>query len=165
MREPAIFRWPSRIKEGVVTQALATTMDLHVTALSLAGANIPNDRVMDGVDMSEILFENKKGQREQVLYYRGTELYAIREGAFKLHFTTINPYIGESPVVQDPPLLFNLNTDPSEKYNIAMDHPDVVAQLKRAADAHLATVELVENQLIKVDTVMLAPIMERLRSR
>ena len=42
----------------------------------------------------------------------------------------------EPRVVHDPPLLFDLSVDPGERYNIAPDHPDVLADLVRLASTH-----------------------------
>ncbi len=47
------------------------------------------------------------------------------------------------------PELYQLEQDPSEKYNVASLHPDVVARLKVVAERHLATLEPVTNQLEK----------------
>jgi hypothetical protein len=52
--------------------------------------------------------------------------------------------------VHDTPLLFNLNVDPSEKYNIADEHPEVIAEIKQVLAEHLKTVVPVENQLEKL---------------
>jgi hypothetical protein len=47
------------------------------------------------------------------------------------------------------PLLFNLNIDPSEKYNVAEDHPEIIDEIKQVLAEHLKSVVLVENQLEK----------------
>jgi len=141
MREPGIAWWPGRIKSGV-THELACSMDLFNTCLALGRATIPGDRVIDGVDMSSILFGNGQGERQLMFYYRGDELFAIRKGNFKAHFQTAPGYGSPgNPVVfekQDPPLLFNLAEDPSERNNVARDHPEIVADLKRELESHRA---------------------------
>jgi arylsulfatase A-like enzyme len=55
MREPCITWWPGRIKPGVVND-MGATMDVYTTILTLAGAKVPSDRVVDGVDLSPALF-------------------------------------------------------------------------------------------------------------
>ena len=52
MREPGIAWWPGRVPAGVVTHELACTMDLFTTSLNLAGAEVPKDRLIDGLDIS-----------------------------------------------------------------------------------------------------------------
>jgi arylsulfatase A-like enzyme len=142
MRVPAIAWWPGKIKPGVVTRELACSMDLFNTSLKLAGAPPPKDRIMDGVDMSPILFGAGNSLRETMFYYRGSELSAVRKGAFKAHFETAPGYASPgNPLVfekHDPPLLFNVVTDPSERFDIAGEHPDVIAEIRRIVEAHRA---------------------------
>jgi len=147
MREPGIAWWPGKIKPGVVTSAQACTMDLFTTSLALAGASLPTDRPIDGVDMRPILFGTGSGNRDTFFYYRDTEVYAARKGRFKAHFTTKSSY-GQDPIVKhDPPLLFDLASDPSEQFDVAARHPGVVAEIRREVDRHRATVTPVPSQL------------------
>lgn len=162
MREPTIFWWPGSLKPGVVMD-MATTMDLLPTFCSLSNTKLPNDRIYDGYDITPLLFVTGTSQRDIVFYYRGQKVYAIRKGAYKAHFITQQEYntktahpitspeveIGKTPTIQDPPLLYNLNTDPSERYNIAGDHPDILADMKNILEEHLNSIEPVENQLEK----------------
>ena len=86
MREPAIMRWPNKIKAGQNCQALATTMDLYATALSLGGATISEDRVLDGMDLSPLLIGQSDEVRNEIIYYPGHELFAYRNGDWKIHY-------------------------------------------------------------------------------
>ena len=101
MREPCIFWSPGTIRPGIVAD-IGTTMDLFTTFSSLAGVPIPDDRVVDGIDLSPTLFEGKKGLRNDMFYYRGDELYAIRVGDYKAHFITQDAY-GPDKEEHDPP--------------------------------------------------------------
>lgn len=78
MREPGIAWWPGKIAAGKVSLELASTMDLYTTFISLAGGKIPADRVVDGVDISPVLFGSGPSPRETMFFYRGTELMAVR---------------------------------------------------------------------------------------
>jgi arylsulfatase A len=146
MREPGIAWWPGRIKDGQVTTALAGTMDLFPTFLKLAGAEVPTDRVIDGVDMSPILFGTGPGNRQTHFYYRGSRLMAVRKGPWKAHLVT-QPGYGGKPETHDPPLLFHLEHDPSEQFDVAKNHPDVVADLMAEIERHRATLKPVPSQL------------------
>jgi len=143
MRVPGIAWWPGKIQAGSVTHELACSMDLFNTSLKLAGAPIPTDRVMDGVDMSPILFGHGKSLRDTLIYYRGNELFAIRKGAFKAHFQTAPGYAGnriqEKLEKHEVPRLFNLANDPSEAFDLVSDHPGVIAEIQRIAEQHRAT--------------------------
>jgi hypothetical protein len=37
---------------------------------------------------------------------------------------------------QEPPLLFDLASDPGEKFNVAKDHPEAVAEIERELEKH-----------------------------
>lgn len=148
MREPAIFWQPGVIKPAVVTD-IGSTLDLLPTFCTLSGAKAPADRVLDGYDLSAVLHGKAHSQRKIMVYWRGSKLYAIRHGSYKAHFITQSEYGGEPPVVHETPLLYNLDEDPSEKYDVAAGHPDIVGELRRLAEAHKQGVPPVENQLDK----------------
>ncbi|MCA9262715.1 MAG: sulfatase-like hydrolase/transferase [Planctomycetales bacterium] len=147
MREPTLF-WglQNRMRPGTVHD-MATTMDLLPTFCHLAGVTLPDDRDWDGVNLTPLLAGAGPSTRETVFYYRGTRLYAVRNGAYKAHFVTQSEYGGDQPQEHEPPLLFNLEHDPSEKYNVAAQHADVIAHIREVVAAHQATLEEVPNQL------------------
>jgi len=148
MREPTIFWWPGKIKPGVVME-MGTTMDLLPTLCTLANVSIPNDRIYDGYDISPVMLGTGSNPRDIVFYYRDTGVFAIRKGAYKAHFITQPEYGSNTKTVHDPPMLYNLNVDPSEKHNIAEKHPEIIVEIKKILNEHLATLEPVENQLEK----------------
>ena len=136
MREPCIFWAPGHIAPGVVSE-LGATMDLFTTFSKLAGVPAPDDRVVDGVDLSPVLFEGGASPRNEMFYYRGDELYAVRVGNYKAHFITRDAY-GPNVEKHEPPLLFDLHTDPSEKFDIAGKHPEVIEQIRKLVAEHQA---------------------------
>jgi len=150
MREPTIFWWPGKIAPGVQME-MGTTMDILPTFCALAGATPPQDRVLDGYDLSPLLLgSTEKGPRDTVFYWREEKLFAVRQGPWKAHFITEGCYgIGPKREVHETPELYELEQDPSEKYNIASLHSDLVARLKAVAERHLATIVPVPNQLEK----------------
>jgi arylsulfatase A len=134
MREPCIFWAPGRIKPGLET-GIGSTMDLYTTFSILAGVAVPDDRIVDGMDLSPVLFEGKESPRKEMFFYRGDRLYAVRVGDYKAHFFTQSGYEPEI-TVHDPPLLYDLNVDPSEQYDIAADHPDVIESILKVVQQH-----------------------------
>lgn len=148
MREPMIAWWPGTIPAGTVVRELGSTLDLFTTFVALADGQLPGDRVYDGYDLRPVLLGEGPSPRDAMFYYRGNELYAVRKGPFKAHFVTENAY-GEDrrKTRHDPPLLFHLGLDPGERHDVAMRHPEVIDEIRRIAEAHLRTVEPVENQL------------------
>lgn len=149
MREPTVVRWPGHVKAGVVTQQLGSTMDIFPTCVTLAGGTVPNDRVIDGVDLSPVLLDEGDANRSSVFYYRGTHLMAVRLGAFKAHFITQSAYGKDSNkrTEHDPPLLFNLDHDPSEKYDVAADHADVLKNVADLVASHRENLDVPPSQL------------------
>jgi arylsulfatase A-like enzyme len=148
MREPCIMWWPGKIKPAVVND-IGSTMDIYTTILTLAGARVPTDRVVDGLDLSPALFGRGPSPRKTMFYYRGAKLYAVRKGPYKAHFITKPAYGKGKEMHHEPPLLYHLGHDPSEKYDISKDHPEVIAEIRREVALHLATLVPGEDQLAK----------------
>lgn len=135
MREPTVFWGPGIVKPGI-QQGLGSTLDLFPTILSLAKIRIPGDRIYDGYDLSKALRGESPSPRNEMFYYHGHELYAARVGSFKAHFKTHTAYRGQKHIKQDPPLLFNLDIDPSEKYELKSDGHEGFAAIQRAIKEH-----------------------------
>jgi arylsulfatase A-like enzyme len=148
MRVPTIFRWPGHVVPAVVAD-MGATMDLLPTLCMLAGAPPPRDRILDGVDLTGVLLRGEPSPRQDVFYYRGPKIYALRHGPFKAHFFTKSEYGPDAEVAHDPPLLFNLDEDPGESFDVAARHPEVIAAIRRIAADHVRTLTAVENQLVK----------------
>lgn len=149
MRVPAIVWGPGRVQPGVVID-MGSTLDLLPTFAALANAALPEDTVLDGGDLSPVLSGDGSSPRDSMIYYRGDRIWAVREGPYKAHFRTRSGYRGEPMEEHDPPLLFHLEVDPSEKQNIAADHPEVIERLQEVVDEHRASLVPVENQLESV---------------
>jgi arylsulfatase A len=147
MREPGIFWSPGKIEPKVVMD-MGTTMDLFTTFSKLARVEIPNDRQMDGVDLGPVLFGEEKSPRNEVYYYRGTELYAMRVGPYKAHMITEAGYTPNTKKEHDPPLLYNVEQDPSERFNIAEDHPDILAKIDKVVKEHNSKMIKGKDQLV-----------------
>lgn len=148
MREPTVM-WahPQQLATGVVTD-MGSSLDLLPTFANLAGAPLPDDRTYDGSDLGPVLDGSGASPRQNMFYYHGQQLYAVRHGDYKAHWKTKTSYAGQKQAeLHDPPLLYNLSHDPSEKYNIAADHPEIIAKLETIAKAHTESIEPVTNQL------------------
>jgi arylsulfatase A len=148
MRVPTIFWWPGTIRPSVVTD-IGATLDVLPTLATLAGVAIPKDRVLDGYDLGPVLRGSGPSPRQDVFYYRGPKLYALRHGPWKAHFFTKSEYGPDPEVAHDPPLLYHLGQDPGERYDVAARHPEVIQQLRRIAGEHAKRVEPAPNHLLK----------------
>jgi arylsulfatase A-like enzyme len=65
MNIPLIIRWPGRIQAGQVSDALFTAMDHLPSLCGLAGLSIP--REVDGCDLSGVILNHNRDNREEVL--------------------------------------------------------------------------------------------------
>lgn len=149
MRVPGIAWWPGKIKP-TVQRTMACTMDLFTTSLKLAGAAVPADRPIDGLDIRPLLFGTGTVSREAYFFYRGTRLMAARTGDFKAHFMTQSGYGQPKPDEHTPPLLFNLKVDASETFNVATNHSAVLSQIAQAVEKHKAALKPAPSQLVEV---------------
>ncbi|MEX2577702.1 MAG: sulfatase [Verrucomicrobiales bacterium] len=148
MRVPTAMWWPGKLERGIVKE-MGSTLDLLPTFVSLAGGTPPDDRVLDGHDLSPVLFGEGPSPRQDMFFYHAANLYAVRKGAFKAHYTTQTSYVQEPAKKHDPPLLYHVEHDPSEKHDVAGENPEVLAEIQKLADAHRDSVEPAEDQLAK----------------
>ena len=135
MREPAIAWWPGRVAAGSTNETVTSTLDLLPTICALAGVEAPGDRIIDGRDISAVLRGEAGPADGTMFYYQGMRLHAVRMGPWKAHFIS-QAKQASPPVEHDPPLLFNLDIDPGEQFDVAAEHPDVIAKLKALAAEH-----------------------------
>ena len=141
-RVPAIAWMPGRISAGGVTSDMASTLDIFPTLMVLAGTALPQDVVYDGMDLSPLLFDGESMPERPFFYYRGPELYACRLGEWKAHFITQYGWgLPGDYEEHDPPKLFNLYHDPSERFNRADQNLEIIVEIEKAVNAHRASFE------------------------
>ena len=159
MRVPGIAWWPGKVPAGTITHQLATNMDLFTTSLSIAGVKVPQDRVIDGIDLTTLLTKQAVVDRP-VFYYRGDEMMAARLGPHKAHYWlwVSNGFkAGHYPFCKGQyvanvtthhqmdhstqPVLFNVDRDPGEKYPISpqsAEYRAAMPPISRVVAAHKA---------------------------
>ncbi|BCS31491.1 arylsulfatase [Luteitalea sp. TBR-22] len=142
VRVPGIFWAPGRIAPGIVS-GMGAHLDLLPTIAAMTGASVPGDRVLDGVDLGPSLFRGNPSARQSFMYWRDDELMAYREGPWKAHFVTRGAYgRGEPRVEHATPKLYHLDIDPGEQFDVAAQHPDIVARLTAAASRQRASLPM-----------------------
>ncbi len=155
---PAVV-WGAGVPPNTRFLDLASTMDIYATAASLAGVPLPAGEPIDGKDLSGVLFNGAPSPHQAYFFYRGQDevlangtlrpgCWAARVGPYKAHWITKSGYGTDEAVFHDPPLLFQVNFDPSERWPLNTSDPTnaaILAQITAARDAHRATVPLVEN--------------------
>jgi len=130
-RVPFIARQPERIPAGKTANAIAMGIDLLPTLCHMAGKPIPNDRVLDGRDITPVLESNAASPHDELLLFDNEDLFGIRTQRWK--YVTSSYFRGryESFYVRGYKELFDMDTDPEENYSVADRHPDVVADMDR----------------------------------
>ncbi len=150
-RVPMIARWPDRIKPNLSNDEIVSALDLFPTIANLTGTPVDKNLVLDGVDQSGVLLHGAHSRRDEVFYYANADLYAVRKGSWKAHFITKeNPYSREEAQKLNTPLLYNLNVDPGEKYDVAGLHADVVVELTALYYRQLEAITLSDSEIDKI---------------
>jgi arylsulfatase A len=146
-RVPCVVRWPGQIPAGRENGELCGTIDVLPTLAKLAGGEVPTDRIIDGRDIGPLLRGEPGGKspHEAFYYYWDNGLEAIRRGNWKLHFPHAYRSLSGPPGKDGEPgpyrqartelALYNLAADVGESRNVADQNPEVVAELKKLADA------------------------------
>ncbi len=129
MRVPCIARWPGQIRPGQVSADIASTLDFFPTLLEAAGGTAPQDRDIDGRDILPFLRSQAPSPVTEFFYCRSINLEAVRDQNWKLR---LSRHARDDLEKGQPlaPELFDLNLDPSEQYNVAEGHSDIVARLE-----------------------------------
>ncbi len=149
VRVPTVIWGPGNVKPGVISK-MGSTLDLLPTITKLAGAETPQDRVYDGFDLGPVLRGEKATPRDEMFYYHGDRLFAVRKGDFKLYFYSNNPAGYPAKIEKLEKLtLYNLGHDPSERFDLADQHPEIVEEIMEIAKKHAAEMVFGETQLEK----------------
>jgi arylsulfatase A-like enzyme len=139
------MRWPSRIPAASVCSEVAATIDILPTVCRLAGADLP-ERKIDGHDIWPLMSAEPgaKSPRETYCLMHGPG--TVRAGQWKFYpwpegrDRRRNAAVKRKPV-SDPVQLYDVVADIGETKNIAAEHPEIVAELQAAYDAHVKEIQ------------------------
>jgi len=119
LRAPFIIRWPSKVPAGKVTNEMVHITDLLPSFAGICGYVVPSDRIIDGVDQSDLFFsKNGRSKREGFPVFNGDDLFAYKWRNWKVHFIELNSMFG-IPQKRHVPAIYNLIKDPKEDFDIA----------------------------------------------
>lgn len=123
---PFMMKWPARIAAGQIFDQPIHHFDIFSTAAAAAGAQLPTDRPIDGVDLLPYLNGSQTDAPHDRLFWRQGHYQVVIADGWKLQKT-------ERP---DKTWLFHLAEDPTEQNNLAEQNPAKVAELMAMLDAH-----------------------------
>ncbi len=159
-RVPFVAWWPGRVPAGQVVDEPAMGIDLFPTCMALAGLDVPSDRTIDGVDISSLLSGGTALSERPLFFFHDYDVEAVRSGPWKF-FRSNSHYVWPTPLDKQDnlagqlsggfnyvpadgsepvpalgtwPLLYHMERDPSESYNVAKMYPDVVGTLEERID-------------------------------
>lgn len=138
IRVPLMVRRTGTIKPGVSDAPVHFT-DVFPTLVEICGLPEPSTRAtrLDGVSFAAVLEGRAFSGPEHRFWQwnrwrpRYTHNAAMREGSWKL----VRPFVTKNMPKEPsrlPPVLYNLETDPSESNDVAVDHPDRVERMEAA---------------------------------
>jgi arylsulfatase len=118
LRVPFAIRWPGKIKAGTSSDGIVSEMDLYPTLARMAGAKVPNDRIIDGIDQTDF-FTGKKSQsnREGLIVYMGNDVWGVKWRNWKINFKEQETVFSET-LTYGMPRVYNLLKDPGETQNV-----------------------------------------------
>ncbi len=131
LRVPFAMRWPNRIPAGLTVDAPVHHFDMYATAAAAAGAALPEDRVMDGVDLVAHVEEGDTARPHDYLFFRSGAAQAVRDERYKLVVSA--PMGGERKE-----WLFDLSSENPEDTDLLSQEPEIATRLRNALDAHNA---------------------------
>ena len=144
-RVPCIVSWPGVVPQNEVERAVVTAMDLVPTVAAWTGANLPEDRAIDGHDVRSLLTgESGDSPTDAFLYYTPKgQLAGIRSGPWKLLLEK-----GE---------LYQVEIDVSEQWDVAKDHPELVEELRSLAASRDAAITAGARPVRQVEALAFDP--------
>ena len=130
MRVPTLAWWPGTIPGGITTKEIGVTTDLLPTLAKLTGSSLPDDRIIDGKDISDLLLGKKDARSPHQLHFYENE--GIRRGDWKL----VKKVTRKKTSIE----LYDLSKDPGEKKDLSGSHPAMVKELDRLLQNHATSI-------------------------
>ena len=149
-RVPCIMRWPEKISQNQNISKIAGTIDIFPTIAEIVGEREIRNKI-DGVSLMTILNgEPNANPRDELFYYYGENLIAVRKGNWKLVFPHEHrSYINVEPGKNLHPgpygkgiaglELYDLEYDIGETTDLAAQFPEVVKDLEKLSESARTT--------------------------
>lgn len=119
---PFLMRWKGHLAPDRAVPGIVSALDIVPTVAAATGATLPKDRRFDGRNLLPVLSgEAPNDLAERTLVWRKEEYRAIRHGRWKL----------QTAKYPNAVWLYDLQTDPTERVNLAKRLPEKVKELQR----------------------------------
>ncbi len=126
IRVPFFVRWPARIAPGQRLSMPTMHIDVLPTLAFAAGAAVPRDRIIDGINLLPFITTQAPPPQRRLLFWRSGSYETVRDGDWKLQVSR-NP---------ERIWLFDLASDPTERTELSARRPEVVQRLRAELAAH-----------------------------
>lgn len=148
VRVPFLACWNGQLQAGHRSDAFLSTLDVLPTLAHVCSAEFPGVN-LDGVNAWDVLSGTAQTvtRDEVVLYTSGDDfnVHCARYGDWKIRFGAFDspPYVYRAyprkSYTLSRPELYNLRTDPTESYDLAATHSELVQKMLSKVDAILRT--------------------------
>jgi arylsulfatase A len=136
-RVPCLMYWPGTISAGQISSELVSALDILPTVANLSGGSVPQDRIIDGVDLTDFLLgKQEQSPRQTFYFYEREQLQAVRKGDWKLHLPMNNRYVyfWKEDTFDMPAVLYNINHDYAEQNNQVKEKTEILNELLELAE-------------------------------
>jgi arylsulfatase A-like enzyme len=141
LRVPFALRWPDKIAAGSSSNEIVHAMDLFPTFARIAGGQVPDDRVIDGLDMTDFfLGKEEKSGREGFVVYMGNTIFGVKWRDWKLHFKEQDSFADELRTYTMP-RVYNLMNDPQERDNVLFPNTWITKVALVQLEEHVASLK------------------------
>jgi arylsulfatase len=121
LRTPFIIRWPGHVPAGRVSNEIVHAVDTFTTLARVAGASVPQDRAIDGVDQTEFLLgRSERSAREGFPVFVADRMEAVKWKNWKMAFYEEERDWWTPPTKLAVPKIFDLLSDPKEEYGATL---------------------------------------------
>jgi len=131
LRSPCLIRWPGHVPQGRESNEIVHVTDMFTTLIGWGGSEIPQDRIIDGVDQ-RAFFEGKTDEsaREGFIFWNGARMYGVKWKDFKIAMVK-QEYFWDPVLEYVVPHIHNLKVDPKERDNVAIHYGWVASHAGR----------------------------------
>ena len=129
---PAFWYWKGKFKEGVDVDRLTAHIDIYKTFIEFAGVSLPKDmQKLSGRSLIPLLENPKAAWSDRELFIHCGRWAAEKREEAKYTKSAVRT---QQWRLDNNKELFDISIDPSEKNNVAAEHPEVIASLRKSYD-------------------------------